>query len=117
MPVNIKYPLKNVLSAVDNYIKKTSRQVMFEYLMLRGVNDSKEDAEKLSKLMDKPLYFVNLIIYNLTGKEGMEPSSHNSVRKFKEILEKAGVPVSQRYHFGGEINAACGQLTGKAGLQ
>jgi len=110
MPVNIKYPLKEVLSAVDDYINKTSRQVMFEYIMLKGVNDSKEDAERLAKLMSKPLYFVNLITYNPTGKEGMSPSSHNAVRKFKEVLEKAGVPVSQRYHFGGEINAACGQL-------
>jgi len=110
MPVNIKYPLKDVLSAVDGYIKKTSRQVMFEYVMLKGVNDSCDDAKKLAKLMKKPLYFVNLITYNPTGKEGMEPSSHNSARRFKDILEKAGVSVSQRYHFGGEINAACGQL-------
>ncbi|MCR4284044.1 MAG: 23S rRNA (adenine(2503)-C(2))-methyltransferase RlmN [Parcubacteria group bacterium] len=110
MPVNIKYPLKEVLSAVDSYINKTSRQVMFEYIMLKGINDSKEDAERLARLMKKPLHFVNLIVYNPTGKEGMEPSSHNSVRKFKEILEKAGIPVSERYRFGGEIKAACGQL-------
>lgn len=110
MPVNKKYPLEEVLSAVDSYIKKTSRQVMFEYIMLKGINDSKEDAEKLARLMNKPLHFVNLIAYNPTGKEGMEPSSHNAVRKFKEILEEAGVSVSERYRFGGEINAACGQL-------
>lgn len=110
MPVNIKYSLEEVLSAVDSYIKKTSRQVMFEYIMLSGINDSKEDAKKLAKIMKKPLYFVNLIVYNPTGKEGMEPSSHNSVRKFKEILDKAGAHVSERYRFGGEINAACGQL-------
>ncbi len=110
MPVNIKYPLKEVLEAVDEYIQETSRQVMFEYVMLEGINDSKEDAEELVKLMNKPLHFVNLIEYNPTGQGDMNPSSHNSMRRFKEVLGKAGVPTSQRYHFGGEIKAACGQL-------
>ena len=110
MPVNKKYPLKKVLSAVDGYIKKTSRQVTFEYLLLRGINDSEDRAEKLAKLMRKPLYFVNLIIYNPTGAKDMEPSFSRDVKRFKEILEKFGVPVSQRYRFGGDIKAACGQL-------
>ncbi len=113
MPVNKKYPLVKILSAVDSYIKKTSRQVMFEYLLLKGINDSKEQAEKLAKLMAKPLYFVNLIIYNPSGKNGMEPSLSGDVKKFKEVLEKARVPVSRRYRFGRDIKAGCGQLAAK----
>ncbi|MEK7163034.1 MAG: 23S rRNA (adenine(2503)-C(2))-methyltransferase RlmN [Patescibacteria group bacterium] len=110
MPINIKYSLADVLRAVDIYIQKTSRQVMFEYILLKGVNDTLEHAQKLAKLMRRPLYFVNLIIYNPIGREGMSPSIAKDVKKFKEILEKAGVPVSQRYSFGREIKAACGQL-------
>lgn len=110
MPVNKKYPLKNVLAAADDYIRKTSRQVMFEYILLKGANDTPAHAEKLAKLMRKPLYFVNLILYNPTGRKGLKPSAAKDVKKFKEILERAGVPVSERYRFGREIKAACGQL-------
>ena len=110
MPVNRKYPLKNVLVAADNYIRKTSRQVMFEYILLKGVNDTPAHAEKLAKLMRKPLYFVNLILYNPIGRKGLKPSAPRDVKKFKEILERAGVAVSERYRFGRKIKAACGQL-------
>lgn len=110
MPVNRKYPLKNVLATVDNYIQKTSRQVMFEYILLKGVNDTPAHAEKLAKLMKKPLYFVNLILYNPIGRRELKPSAPKDIKKFKEILERAGVPVSERYRFGREIKAACGQL-------
>lgn len=110
MPINKKYPLAKILRAVEGYIKKTSRQVMFEYLLLKGVNDLKEQAEKLAKIMRKPLYFVNLIVYNPIGGKGMKPSLPGDVKKFKEILEKAGVPVALRYRFGRDIKAGCGQL-------
>ncbi|MEK7646999.1 MAG: 23S rRNA (adenine(2503)-C(2))-methyltransferase RlmN [Patescibacteria group bacterium] len=110
MPINRKYPLKEVLRAVDEYIKKTSRQVMFEYILLKGINDSEEDARKLARLMRKPLHFVNLIVYNPVDKKGMDPSSAGAVKKFRMVLEKAGVPVSERYRFGRDIKAACGQL-------
>lgn len=110
MPVNGKYPLDDVLRAVDGYIKKTSRQVMFEYLLLKDINDTEAHAKELARIMRKPLYFVNLIIFNPSGRGDMEPSSMASVKRFKEILENAGVSVSQRYRFGGGINAACGQL-------
>jgi len=110
MPVNKKYSLKKVLNAVDEYIEKTSRQVMFEYLLLKGINDSKEHAKSLAKLLHKPLYFVNLIVYNPVNKAGLDSSSPKAIKEFKKILEDANIPVSQRYHFGGEIKAACGQL-------
>lgn len=113
MPVNKKYPLAKVLRAVDFYIKRNHRQVMFEYVLLKGINDSKEQAEKLGKLMRKPLYFVNLIAYNPSGIKGMRPPSSQDIKEFKEILEKAGAQVSQRYRFGREIKAACGQLASK----
>lgn len=111
MPINKKYPLEDVFKAVDDYIKKTRRKVMFEYLLIKGVNDSDSFAFELAKLMKKPLYFLNLISYNPTGT--FEPSSLKRVENFKSILKKSGVRFSQRYRFGQDIKAACGQFAVK----
>jgi 23S rRNA (adenine2503-C2)-methyltransferase len=108
MPANKTYPIEKILKAVDEYIKKTNRRVMFEYLMLKGVNDSDEHARALAKLIKKPLYFVNLIAYNPTGIYNPSPASR--IKKFKEILENAGITVTQRREFGQDISGACGQL-------
>ncbi len=109
MPINKKYPIKEVLNAVDDYIKKTRRRVMFEYIMIKDLNDSDGQAKTLANLMRKPLYFVNLISYNFTGI--FKPSMSVRIKKFKEILEREGVAVTQRYRFGEDVDAACGQLT------
>ncbi|MDP3990988.1 MAG: 23S rRNA (adenine(2503)-C(2))-methyltransferase RlmN [Candidatus Nealsonbacteria bacterium] len=111
MPINKTYPIEKVLSAVDNYIEKTRRRVMFEYIMIKDLNDSEEKAEALAKLMKKPLYFVNLISYNPT--ESFKASLPSKIKKFKEVLEKEGVAVTQRYRFGQDIEGACGQLAAK----
>jgi 23S rRNA (adenine2503-C2)-methyltransferase len=111
MPANKNYPIEKILKAVDKYIKKTNRRVMFEYLMLKGVNDSDEHAKELIGLMKKPLYFVNLIAYNPTGI--YDPSPASRIKKFKEILENAGITVTQRQEFGQDIEGACGQLATK----
>ncbi len=111
MPINKKYPLDKVFRAVDGYIRKTGRRIMFEYIMINGVNDSIDDALALAELMKKKLYFVNLISYNPTGI--FKPSSGMRIKKFKEILESNGVNVTQRYKFGDAIDAACGQLAGR----
>ena len=113
IPINKKYPIEKVLSAVDNYIKKTKRRVMFEYLMIDGVNNSLKQAEELAELLKKPLYFINLISFNTIGHSDFKPSPGWKIKKFKEILEKAGLSVTQRYRFGREIKAACGQLAGR----
>ena len=113
IPINKKYPLEKVLRAVKDYIKKTNRRVMFEYIMIKDLNDSDECALKLAKLVKKiPLSFLNLISYNPTGV--FQPSPPERIRKFKEILEKEGITVTQRYRFGLDIEAACGQLATKA---
>lgn len=112
MPIAKKYSLREILAAVDIYIKKTGRRVMFEYLMIKGINDSDEDALALAKLLKKPLYLVNLIPYNPTGR--FKPSSRERIEKFKEMLERNGVPATIRLSFGADILAACGQLRGKS---
>ncbi len=116
MPIDKKYPLEAVLKAVDDYIKETNRQVMFEYVLIKDVNDSDECAEELSRLMKKPLYYVNLILYNATHSAGsgqagvLKPSDTKRVEGFKAVLSKAKINFSQRYRFGDDINAACGQF-------
>lgn len=111
MPVNRLNSLDEMMDAVKNYVEKTSRQVMFEYLMIDGVNDKEKHARELAKLMNNRLFVVNLIRYNPTGSFG--PSSAKAISKFKNILLRAGVKVTQRHTFGTDINAACGQLVTK----
>jgi len=111
MPVAQKYSIAEVLKAVDDYIKLTNRKVMFEYIMIKDVNDSEIQAEELARLMNHKLYMVNLISYNPTGI--FKASSAERIKSFKEILEKHGIEVTQRYKFGKGIKAACGQLAGE----
>ncbi|HBB03168.1 MAG: hypothetical protein US89_C0008G0021 [Candidatus Peregrinibacteria bacterium GW2011_GWF2_38_29] len=111
MPIARKYTINELLDAVNYYVKKTNRRVMFEYIMLSGVNDTEECAIKLAKLMSRPLYFVNLINYNPTGV--FKPSSGNHIKIFKDFLVSKGVVVTERFRFGTDIDAACGQLACK----
>jgi 23S rRNA (adenine2503-C2)-methyltransferase len=128
MPINKSYPIAKVLATVDNYIKTTGRRVMFEYLLIDGVNDSEAQAEELGKFLvhslvagnqknfsreDRGFYFVNLISFNATGHSSFKPSPGWKIKRFKEVLEMLGVAVTQRYRFGKEIKAACGQLAGQ----
>ena len=113
MPVNKKYPIRNILKAVDEYIRKTKRKVMFEYLLIKDVNDSDASARELAMLINKnPLYFLNLILYNQTEGD-FKPSSFERVKKFRDILKQEGVNFSQRHRFGDDIGAACGQFATK----
>lgn len=109
MPVSRGYTISELLEAVDDYILKTRRRVMFEYLLIKDVNDSMEHAKQLSQLMKRPLYMVNLIPYNSTGKF----KKSTNTKEFKEYLEKQGIFTTQRYEFGGKIDAACGQLANR----
>lgn len=113
MPIAKQHSLHDLLRAVDAYIRKTGRRVMFEYLMIKNVNDSDEEAASLAKLMKKPLYMVNLIPYNPTGQ--FQASSPERIKKFQAILVAAGVEATVRQSFGADITAACGQLKGRKG--
>ncbi len=109
MPINDKYPLNKVMEKVDEYIQKTNRKVMLEYLMVKGINDSLDCAEELYQLIKgKSLYMVNLIKYNPTGN--YVGSDNGTIRQFKDYLEKRGIFTTQRFEFGKDIEGACGQL-------
>ncbi len=111
MPVNKKQNIKELLEFVDSYIVSTGRQVMFEYLMIKDVNDSLEEAKELAKLLEGKLAVVNLIRYNDSGVFKSSPDKH--IYNFKKVLEKNGIKTTIRDSFGSEGKAACGQLANK----
>ncbi|MBN2396330.1 MAG: 23S rRNA (adenine(2503)-C(2))-methyltransferase RlmN [Candidatus Atribacteria bacterium] len=111
MPVNKKYPLKELIHACKKYVEKKRRQITFEYLMLKGINDSVEQANKLSHLISDFDAKVNLIIYNpIQNKTDLLPSEERAVSIFQAILKRNRIPVTIRYSKGQDIQAACGQL-------
>lgn len=114
MPIALRFKLPELMDAVRDYIKKTKRRVSFEYVMLKGVNDSPECAHELAKLIKGMLCHVNLIPYNATDIEEMKGSERQTIREFQEILNEAGVPATTRVSLGQDIAAACGQLANKA---
>ncbi len=111
MPIANSQTINELLSTVDDYIKKTNRKVMFEYLMIENINDLEEHAYELVKLLQGKLCFVNLIQYNPTGV--YTPSSQTRIKYFKDILQKNGVSTTIRFRFGQDIEGACGQLANK----
>lgn len=111
MPINDKYPLEKIFDSVKNYITKTSRRVMLEYLLIRGVNDSITDAEKLAKILNHRLLMANLIPLNPVNE--FQSPDKQTIKRFQEILDKRHAPYTMRHAFGQEINAACGQLANR----
>lgn len=113
MPVNEQYPLAKLLKSVREYLDMTKRKVMIEYLLIDRVNDSAEQAQALADLLHEylgGLFTVNLIRYNQTGS--FRPSPAERIREFKKILEDNRIETVERYRFGHNIKAACGQLAG-----
>ena len=114
MPVNKKYPLPLLLQSIRNYITVTNRKVMIEYTLLKDINSSPEQAKTLAGILKKELkhlFMINLIQYNQTG--AFYPVDQKATEEFKKILEDEGLTVIERYRFGRDIKAACGQLAGK----
>jgi 23S rRNA (adenine2503-C2)-methyltransferase len=108
MPVNERYPLRDVLAECDRYYALRHRKVFVEYVMLAGVNDRVEQARALAALLDRRIYKVNLIPYNPTG--AFEGSTRDAIAAFKAVLDRAGLPATVRLTRGRDIDAACGQL-------
>ena len=111
MPIARTYTIAELMRVVDEYIEKTKRKVMFEYLLVRGVNDAPEHARELGELLRGKRCMVNLISYNPTGR--YTATSEKNSNRFKTILTKGGVEASIRYRFGRDIEGACGQLVTK----
>jgi 23S rRNA (adenine2503-C2)-methyltransferase len=112
MPINKKYDIRSVIAALRDHIKKTNRKVMIEYLLINEVNDDPKLALELAELLkDEPLFHLNLIPCNKTGK--FEPSPATKINLFSLNLRKNNIKFTIRKKFGSSIEAACGQLAGK----
>jgi len=111
MPVNKKYPIKALLQTCREFPLPPNRQITFEYVLLEGVNDSKDDALRLIRLLKGIRSKINLIPFNSSGSssEFITPDEQR-VLEFHSILSKAGIAVIVRKSSGNDISAACGQL-------
>ncbi len=110
MPINKAYPLNDLIEVIKEYIKKTNRRVTFEYIMLEGINDSEENAKELATLLKGINCYVNIIPYNETENIGFKRTKEWKIMKFYDILKKNKINVTIRKEFGGNVDAACGQL-------
>lgn len=114
MKINKVYPIEEVISAVKIYEKEANRRVTFEYILLKGINDSLKCADELSDLIRGTLAYVNLIPYNPVEENEFKRSDDKQVKLFMDRLIKRGVTCTIRKEFGTDIDAACGQLRAKA---
>ena len=112
MPINKKWNINKLISSLKNYNFFRSRVIMFEYVLLNGINDSEENAIELSKLLKNFNCKVNLIPFNqILGN--YKRSEDTTINKFAETLKKYNIRVLIRWSKGEDIDAACGQLATK----
>ncbi len=111
MPINKAYKIEELMEAIKAYIKKTNRRVTFEYIMLKDLNDTKDCALELAKLLKGINCYVNLIPYNRTSAhDKFGKSDKETILKFYDTLKKNNINVTIRREFGSKVMAACGQL-------
>ena len=114
VPVNRKYPLRELMAACKRYLKHAPRDfITFEYVMLDGDNDSDDDARELLELTSDVSCKFNLIPFNPFPNSPFRCSSAQRIRRFADILMAAGIVTTTRKTRGDDIDAACGQLAGR----
>ena len=117
LPVNKRYPIADLMSAVRRYTETTHRRVTFEWALINGVNDTPEQAQRLATLLQGMLAHVNVIPLNPTeGFEG-QATTPERARRFQSILETRGIPCTIRLRRGIDIQAGCGQLAQSSIIQ
>ena len=114
MKINKAYKIEDIMKALDYYIEKTNRRVTIEYIMLDGINDTKECALELASLVNDKLMYVNIIPYNETSHFELKRSNDFKIKNFYDILKMNNVNVTIRKEMGGNLSAACGQLRANA---
>jgi len=110
MPVNRKYPLKDLLDTCRGIPLANREKITFEYVLIKGVNDSGEDAQRLTRLLSGIRAKINLIPFNIYPGSRFQTPGEETVRKFREVLMAEGFPAMVRQSKGADILAACGQL-------
>lgn len=110
MPINQAYPLEELFSALKEYSSLNNRRLTFEYLLLKGINDSEKEAKQIKELLNGLNAYINLIPYNSVKENEFETTSEENALRFYDLLKKNGVAVTLRQKKGDDIDAACGQL-------
>lgn len=110
VPINRKYPVKELVDAAQAYGAKTGRRVSYEWVLLADVNDTERDAQELGLLLRKKLAHVNLIPFNPVEDTPYRAPERTAIRRFREMVEAQGLNVTVRDTRGREADAACGQL-------
>jgi 23S rRNA (adenine2503-C2)-methyltransferase len=114
VPINRKYPIKDLLGACLRYLEKAPRDfVTFEYVMLEGINDSIAQARQLAGLLKRVPCKINLIPFNPFPDSGFTRSGPEAIARFRDVLMRAGFVTTTRKTRGEDIEAACGQLAGQ----
>lgn len=113
MQIENKYPMDELHKALKYYVEKTGRRITIEYLLIKDLNDTITSAKQLVAYLKDIKCNINLIPYNPTAKNDYKRPSNNSIMKFKYLMEHSGKKVTVRLERGGDIDAACGQLSGK----
>ena len=115
MPIENKYPIDEVKKALKNYVEKTGRRITVEYILIHGFNDTPSVAKELAYFLKDLKCNINLIPYNSVIENDYKKPSGGDIMKFKYLLEHSGKKVTVRLERGADIDAACGQLRGRAG--
>ena len=113
MPINKAYPLKTLMGALREYSENSNRRITFEYILLKGKNDSPAHADELAKLIRGMNAYVNLIPYNVVDEHGYKQVDRNGAMAFYNELMNRGIRATLRKEHGSDIDAACGQLRAK----
>ena len=113
VPLNRRYPLRQLMAACRDYVQNTGRRVTFEYALMEGVNDSLEQAQRLGHLLQGLVCHINLIPLNPTIESPYQPSSRKMALAFQREMERQGIPTTMRVGRGVDIQAGCGQLRGR----
>ncbi len=110
MPIDKAYPMDVLMDALKHYSEGNHRRLTFEYILLKGVNDSNDNAVELADLIRGMNAYVNLIPYNEVDENGYHTTDEKSALRFYDVLMKHGVKATLRTKHGDDIDAACGQL-------
>ena len=114
MQIENKYPMEELHKALKYYTDKTGRRITIEYLLIKDLNDTIDSAKQLAGYLKDIKCNINLIPYNPTAENDYQRPSNNSIMRFKSLIEHSGKKVTVRLERGADIDAACGQLSGKA---
>ncbi|MFC1811201.1 23S rRNA (adenine(2503)-C(2))-methyltransferase RlmN [Thermodesulfobacteriota bacterium] len=113
MPINRKYPIEKLIDACRSYPLQQRRRITFEYILLKGINDSPQDAKRLAKLLRPVKAKINLIPFNDFEDSEFQRPEDSVIQNFREILHNANYTAIIRHSKGQDISAACGQLSAK----